>query len=1113
MAGPCIISFKGKDYSYEEFAAMLHDGLLADLVDQNIITGIEAEQLSKGGRGEYKPRKFSMRAVEEFPEIAELISDEGMNYKSIPNSVTLEEANGIIDYLGEDESIKAIKDMNNGMTWRVRFTIGQVLAKKLREAGDTEKMIDVLEEVTEKATELGQGIQALSMFTLLTPEGSVRYAIRQANKKKKKLKDARQSKAEFVAKELKKVNKQTVKKVIENVSAKIDKTQEIKPSQEVDAPSYGERNKVVTKSRYEQLKKQIKGKFFSNLPPELFEIAAYHLEASGRQFTGFAKKMVRDFGNKVKPYLQTLYNNAKKDLANQYDDFQDQATVDAELSKIIGREFKKTVKAEGIDIREIIESHYTKYDATKRSLTDKFIQDLGLSESEAKDLARLVETEFDKLATEKKRQIVDKLFTTKEKLANRKKKRTTEEEIVRLSNLGVFTKDEILKKFGEKMGWPEVTEAQAKEIEKLAIKVQEAPEGLKRFKAVEDLLSYQANMSGNSLMDVPLAIYYANILSGPLTHITNIVANLTRAMLDYTVAVLQDPRNARLLATAWMNGISKGLLEGQATLKTGYSPIRGKAEVPNILERQEFWGGYINPANYLKYVRRAMVAADVVFFESAKEMRMYQQAIKFAKDNDIEPGQSAKLRAAHVLGINDDVLAEAQAQAEMEFEDEVNRINQSKASDLEKKVLIKSATLDMKRRTYELIEQQAESSILQESQSYAARATYNYAPEGILGVTAKGINSLTTYIPPLKLVVPFTNIIANIMNETINYTPWGFARAARGGNVFGHGRKDWNQMSEEQKKQATADLVYKALIGTSLMAAIYILSNIGDDDDEPLIEITAGGTGNYAKNQALKQEGWQEYSIKVGNRWFSYKETPLFLPFSIIGSLNDYSKYNKKSLEDDTMMAKFKMAFVQAKDAVFNATAIAGMNTFLKMVTESNNETLETKLQASLANMAKGFIVPNAYTQTAREIESIMAIPMKETKGTWFGPILADIPFARDQYYNKVNVFGQEVVPDTDKFISTGEDDKLIQLFIKNKYFPTAPSFRTEKIIDPKTKEQRLMTHEEFYKFAKAKGEILKEKMLGNYETLNNLDPKQFERLMGLINKSAKITAKIKAQK
>lgn len=37
MASPCIISFNGKDYDYQTFASMLHDGMLKDLINRDVI--------------------------------------------------------------------------------------------------------------------------------------------------------------------------------------------------------------------------------------------------------------------------------------------------------------------------------------------------------------------------------------------------------------------------------------------------------------------------------------------------------------------------------------------------------------------------------------------------------------------------------------------------------------------------------------------------------------------------------------------------------------------------------------------------------------------------------------------------------------------------------------------------------------------------------------------------------------------------------------------------------------------------------------------------------------------------------------------------------------------
>jgi hypothetical protein len=43
MASPCIIKYNNKEYSYEQFAAMMHDGLLRDLVNKDVIDNSDFE--------------------------------------------------------------------------------------------------------------------------------------------------------------------------------------------------------------------------------------------------------------------------------------------------------------------------------------------------------------------------------------------------------------------------------------------------------------------------------------------------------------------------------------------------------------------------------------------------------------------------------------------------------------------------------------------------------------------------------------------------------------------------------------------------------------------------------------------------------------------------------------------------------------------------------------------------------------------------------------------------------------------------------------------------------------------------------------------------------------
>ena len=83
--------------------------------------------------------------------------------------------------------------------------------------------------------------------------------------------------------------------------------------------SYGSNNKVVSKDRYEELKKKmlakIKGQANSGFDPEIFamgvEMAAYHIEAGARKFVDFAKRMINDLTDAIRPYLKGIYNGAR----------------------------------------------------------------------------------------------------------------------------------------------------------------------------------------------------------------------------------------------------------------------------------------------------------------------------------------------------------------------------------------------------------------------------------------------------------------------------------------------------------------------------------------------------------------------------------------------------------------------------------------------------------------------------------------------------------------------------------------------------------------------------------------------------------------------------------
>lgn len=104
--------------------------------------------------------------------------------------------------------------------------------------------------------------------------------------------------------------------------------------------TYGSSNKVVSKDRYEELKKKmlakIKGQANAGFDPEIFamgvEMAAYHIEAGARKFVEFAKRMIADLTDAIRPYLKGIYNGAR-DLPGM-EEYKKEMTPVAEVDAI-----------------------------------------------------------------------------------------------------------------------------------------------------------------------------------------------------------------------------------------------------------------------------------------------------------------------------------------------------------------------------------------------------------------------------------------------------------------------------------------------------------------------------------------------------------------------------------------------------------------------------------------------------------------------------------------------------------------------------------------------------------------------------------------------------------
>ena len=106
---------------------------------------------------------------------------------------------------------------------------------------------------------------------------------------------------------------------VESLIGELNEKGEAKLSDHVEQPTNPSGNRLVTDERYaelrERMRKKLGGQMNIGIDPEILaigtEMAVYHLEKGARKFTEFAKAMVADLGDVIRPYLKAFYNGAR----------------------------------------------------------------------------------------------------------------------------------------------------------------------------------------------------------------------------------------------------------------------------------------------------------------------------------------------------------------------------------------------------------------------------------------------------------------------------------------------------------------------------------------------------------------------------------------------------------------------------------------------------------------------------------------------------------------------------------------------------------------------------------------------------------------------------------
>jgi hypothetical protein len=1008
---------------------------------------------------------------------------EGLNYEKAPNDITTKQAQYYIAENGLEKSAKDIQDVKIKMPDRVRVIAAHEIMeayKKLasdatdpaEKASYRDKVLDVKRFLDEKTTGMAQGLQALNAIRvndILTPEMQLIEAKKMVEGMRQKLIDKNKKSIDANDKSMKAINSSVADEVINS-----KEYQDLKNR-------VAELEKKVADQ--EKLPKDYKAKIAKIKVARAQEWDAFFKSTqTSVSAIGLSSEQIEHLGNILSLYAQEGITRAEEILdrfkkeyfeksGKELDDDKAKAWIAAAQEHnekgVTANELDNYVadREKGKQIDQIVKDHYTKPDQSGRSLKEKLVEDGGLKDADAQKLADKAAKKFKDLATPEKK----KVLKGRNSLVNK---------IIELTNAGAWEDHDLTDAYAKAFGWPELTDENIKEITRLAELADKAPSGEQKNKRIQDLLAYQAaHIKGIDIGEIANGLWYASALSGPHTHTKKMASELQTIALEAITTSLyhaNHPEDIPHLLSALLRGWGSGYEKALDVLKTGYNPMN-KEETPAILEMVD---GPL--ANAAKYVHRMFTAVQQFNAGATREMRATELAIEKARTrNANEPSKDDWGDAWKILAKTPEQKAEFEQQAGSEG--------------------LKGR--DYKRRVWELMEQNRPEDIMEDAEKFSLRSTYMGPPEGLLGMFAHTIGqetsafSRTIHIPftnktytiyPLKRIVPFTRVLANLGNQMLDYyPPTSLARVIQGSVGWeGMEKHQWSkQYFRKYTPEEKAKVAIKGAIGLATIAGIWGLTKVKDKDGNPILEITANGYGpKDPRNEDLKRLGWQPYSAKIFGHWFSWQHSPAALAIGPLGYFDDLSRYHKDETVGDKFAKQALTCYYNSLTTIFSAPYIQGLNTFFAAISTGNSNKTSSSLEDFAqysgrvgTGILKSAIYPKLIEQTVQTIDNLSGTPEK-TSTAWDAQIFRNIPVARNSYNIRYNAWGDPVTYPPVFGATKVEHDPFYEYLVKNNVTLTAPRQKEPHYDDVKG-VLRPMDDDEYADFIHKSGQAIKQRV------------------------------------
>ncbi|TXH49258.1 MAG: hypothetical protein E6Q97_23060 [Desulfurellales bacterium] len=587
--------------------------------------------------------------------------------------------------------------------------------------------------------------------------------------------------------------------------------------------------------------------------------------------------------------------------------------------------------------------------------------------------------------------------------------------------LGMLNRPEFLKAYSDAFGLSTITPEVESKLRQSAERVRALPEGPIKAEARADLLDALEELKapGDGLMT---SVWYANLLSGASTQGINVFGNLSNLTLrSGALALVNRPADMMRYLSRMGAGLGPALREFGSAMQSGVAyKGDGKYSEVSRLERiyrkggPQTWKewaaviGTVGPVG--KYTGRMLTGADVFFNHLSREAYAGLAASKATRKTGASSGQAWKQEYANQLGFGAKTWEQELSDAESQLIAAGEKVtNQSRARQAWANVIA--------RRPQEL---------RSKTDRFGMRAAFAQDPEGSAASLFKLVNTiqetkLFRKVPIFRPFVPFARFAANALDNALDFTPVGAARAARGEHLFAKAGEPGFDTDERMERLGAA------LLGSAIVAAIGSLGWKHKDEDDVSAAFMPYAMGpSDPEKRKLMPKGWRPYTIKVGDRYWSYAETPLALAIAPVAAYLDAARYQKgfdeKSAADRLMYASAVSGRVLMKQGV-----LSSLDNLTKVLSG------EKPVQSSVAQYTSGFIPASG---ALRDITRLFD-PTKISGNTVLAAMFKDVPVVRNVVGKPdLDYWGQPVknegAPLVNRLTSGRREDPLGDWIIRN---------------------------------------------------------------------------------